>query len=68
MDGYEDLDPDEIAFAPVEGVGERLALLTLDEAHSLLAWLRQVTGEGGRHAPAAGRWAKEIAARVPSQE
>ncbi|MGW7786077.1 DUF6417 family protein [Streptomyces tricolor] len=47
---------DEISFAPVEGAGERLALLTPDEAHSLLAWLRQVTGEGGRHAPAARRW------------
>ncbi|MFJ4329086.1 DUF6417 family protein [Streptomyces tricolor] len=68
MNGYEHLDLDEIAFAPVEGAGERLALLTLDEAHGLLAWLREVTGEGGRHSPAAGRWAKEIAARIPSQE
>ncbi|MEU5709990.1 MULTISPECIES: DUF6417 family protein [Streptomyces] len=68
VDGYEDLDLDEIEFAPMEATGERLALLTLREAHDLLNWLRLVTAEGGAHAPEAGRWAKEIAARVPSQD
>ncbi|MFI1794912.1 DUF6417 family protein [Streptomyces olivaceoviridis] len=62
------LDLDEIEFASVETAGERLPLLTLHEAHDLLNWLRRVTAEGGAHAPDAGRWAKEIAARVPSQE
>ncbi|MER6853515.1 MULTISPECIES: DUF6417 family protein [Streptomyces] len=33
MDGYEDLDLDEIDFAPMETAGERLPLLTLQEAH-----------------------------------
>ncbi|MFE9359602.1 DUF6417 family protein [Streptomyces olivaceoviridis] len=62
------LDLDGIEFAPMETAGERLPLLTLHEAHDLLNWLRGVTAEGGAHAPDAGRWAKEIAARVPSQE
>ncbi|KUN17662.1 hypothetical protein AQJ11_38060 [Streptomyces corchorusii] len=68
VDGYEDLDLDEIDFVPMETEGERLPLLTLQEAHDLLNWLRLVTAEGGAHAPEAERWAKEIAARVPSQE
>ncbi|BCM71211.1 MULTISPECIES: DUF6417 family protein [unclassified Streptomyces] len=68
MDGYENLDLDEIEFAPVEAAGERLLLLTLHEAHDLLDWLRLVAAERGAHAREAGRWAKEIAARVPSQE
>ncbi|MET9016779.1 DUF6417 family protein [Streptomyces olivaceoviridis] len=67
VDGYEDLDLDEIEFAPMETAGERLPLLTLHEAHDLLNWLRLVTAESGAHAPDAGRWAREIA-RVPSQE
>ncbi|GJF26836.1 hypothetical protein SHO565_74000 [Streptomyces sp. HO565] len=33
VDGYEDLDLDEIDFAPMETAGERLPLLTLQEAH-----------------------------------
>ncbi|MEW2290818.1 DUF6417 family protein [Streptomyces sp. NPDC047841] len=52
----------------MEAAGERVPLLTLPEAHDLLNWLRLVTAEGEDHAPEAGRWAKEIAARVPSQE
>ncbi|MGV9936343.1 DUF6417 family protein [Streptomyces olivaceoviridis] len=52
----------------METEGERLPLLTLHEAYDLLNWLRLVTAEGGAHAPEAERWAKEIAARVPSQE
>ncbi|MGW2773576.1 DUF6417 family protein [Streptomyces olivaceoviridis] len=62
------LDLDEIEFAPMETAGKRLPLLTLQEAHDLLNRLRLVTAESGAHAPEAGRWAKEIAARVPSQE
>ncbi|UFR07154.1 DUF6417 family protein [Streptomyces sp. Go40/10] len=68
VDGYEGLDLDQIEFAPVETAGERLPLLTLHEAHDLLDWLRLVAAERGDHALEAGRWAKEIAARVPSQE
>ncbi|MFB0620303.1 DUF6417 family protein [Streptomyces sp. AGS-58] len=36
MDGYEDVDLDEIDIAPVGGTRERLPLLTLPEAHHLL--------------------------------
>ncbi|AEY93955.1 hypothetical protein SHJG_8690 [Streptomyces hygroscopicus subsp. jinggangensis 5008] len=68
VDGYEDLDLDEIDFVPMETEGKRLPLLALQEAHDLLNWLRLVTAESGARAPEAGRWAKEIAARVPSQE
>ncbi|MFF5538544.1 DUF6417 family protein [Streptomyces cinerochromogenes] len=68
MDGLENLDLDQIELAPVETAGERLPLLTLQETHDLLNWLRLVTAEPGAHAREAGRWAKEIAARVPSQE
>ncbi|MFF8941906.1 DUF6417 family protein [Streptomyces sp. NPDC014864] len=68
MDSNEDLELDEIDFASLEGVGERLPLLTLDEAHNLLDWLRDVVTDGGPHAPAAGRWVKELAARIPSRQ
>ncbi|UFQ99909.1 DUF6417 family protein [Streptomyces sp. Go40/10] len=68
MDGCENLDLDQIEFAPVETAGERLPLLTLHEAHDLLDWLCQVTAEPWDHAREAGRWAEEIAARVPSRE
>ncbi|MGW5491600.1 DUF6417 family protein [Streptomyces olivaceoviridis] len=61
------LDLDEIDFVPMETEGKRLPLLTLQEAHDLLNWLRLVTAESGARAPEAGRWAREIA-RVPSQE
>ncbi|MEU6594358.1 DUF6417 family protein [Streptomyces sp. NPDC046881] len=40
----------------------------LHETHDLLTLLRRVAAEYGAHVPEAGRWAKEIAARVPSQE
>ncbi|MEW2513822.1 DUF6417 family protein [Streptomyces sp. NPDC046870] len=52
----------------METAGERVPLLTLHEAHDLLSWLHRVAAECRGHAPEAGRWAKEIAARVPSQE
>lgn len=48
--------------------GERLLLLTLHEVYDPLSWLGLVTAEGGAHTAEAGRWAKEIVARVPSQE
>ena len=63
---YEDVDG--AACAPLEGAGERLPLLALDEAYGLLDWLLEVAGGGGRHALVAGRWAKELAARTPSRE
>ncbi|MEU3862645.1 DUF6417 family protein [Streptomyces sp. NPDC028722] len=68
MDGFEDVDLDGIEFAPVEGTGERLPLLTLAEAHDLLDWLRQAAAGSGPDAAVAGRWAREIAARIPSRE
>ncbi|MEU8471925.1 DUF6417 family protein [Streptomyces sp. NPDC029006] len=68
MDGFEDMDLDEIEFAPVEGAGERLALLTLEEAHNLLDWLREVAAGNGPDASVAGRWAREVAARIPSRD
>ncbi|MFF9090815.1 DUF6417 family protein [Streptomyces sp. NPDC014991] len=68
MDDYEDLDVDEIEFAPVEGAGERLPLLTLEEAHDLLDWLRDAAARSGPDAAVANRWAREIAARIPSRD
>jgi uncharacterized protein DUF6417 len=67
MDGYEHIDLDEIDFAPVEETGERLALLSLDEAHDLLRLLLAVAAEDGALSAEANRIAKEIAARVPSE-
>ncbi|MGI3198642.1 DUF6417 family protein [Streptomyces sp. GLT-R25] len=61
------LDLDSADFAPGELTAERLALLTLDEAHDLLCLLQATAGEGGSLAPDADRWAREIAARIPSE-
>lgn len=49
-----------------DGAQEWLLPLTLDEAHSLLSWLRQVTVERGRHAPAVGRgrWSQLLRERT----
>ncbi|MEU6071378.1 DUF6417 family protein [Streptomyces sp. NPDC047082] len=47
MDDYEHIDLDEIDFAPVEEMGERLALLSLEEAHDLLRLLLAVAAEDG---------------------
>ncbi|CAM5620767.1 DUF6417 family protein [Streptomyces hirsutus] len=58
MDDYEHLDPDESEYAPVDHTAQRLALLPLEEAHDRL--LLTVAQE-------ADRLAKEIAARIPSE-
>ncbi|MFH8804917.1 DUF6417 family protein [Streptomyces sp. NPDC017936] len=66
MDDCEYLDLDEIEFAPVDHTAERLALLTLEEAHDLLRLLLTVEQEGKEPlSREANRLAKEIAARIP---
>jgi hypothetical protein len=71
MDDYEHLDLDESDFAPLEdgraGAAERLALLTLEEAFDVLRLLLSVAQEGGPVSPEADRLAREIAARIPSE-
>ncbi|MEV7130643.1 DUF6417 family protein [Streptomyces sp. NPDC093260] len=57
----------ELDFAPVRTTGQRLAVLTLEEAHDLLRLLVTVSAEGGPLSEEADRLAKEIAARVPSE-
>ncbi|MEU9959823.1 DUF6417 family protein [Streptomyces sp. NPDC050982] len=56
-------DLDAADFAPGELTAERLALLTLDEARDLLRLLQM----DGHLSPDADRWAREIAARIPSE-
>ncbi|MFC9914701.1 DUF6417 family protein [Streptomyces sp. NPDC127197] len=46
---------------------ERLALLTLEEAHDLLQLLQTVAQQDGPVSPEADRLAREIAARIPSE-
>ncbi|MFI6495551.1 DUF6417 family protein [Streptomyces sp. NPDC050564] len=60
-------DIDEVDFAPVGDTVERLALLTLQEAHDLLSLLLTVAQDGGPSSPEADRLAREIAARIPSE-
>jgi hypothetical protein len=60
------LDLDSVGFAPGELTTERLAPLTLAEAHDLLRLLQTVAQEGPL-SPDAGRWAQENAARIPSE-
>jgi hypothetical protein len=67
MNDYSHLDPDEVNFAPLEATAERLALLTLAEAHDLLRLLQSVAKEGSPVAAEADRLAREIAARIPSE-
>lgn len=64
---YDSLDLDSVGFAPGEDTAERLALLTLDEAHDLLRLLQMVVQEDGPLSPEADRWAQEIADRIPSE-
>lgn len=66
MDDYEHLDLGHIDFASVDGTTERLALLSLEEAHDLLRLLLAVAQDGGELSEEAGRLAREIAARIPS--
>jgi len=67
MDDYDPLDLDAADFAPGELTAERLALLTLEEAHDLLRLLQATAGEDGPLSPEADRLAREIAARIPSE-
>ncbi|MER6407058.1 DUF6417 family protein [Streptomyces viridosporus] len=67
MDEDEYLDRDETGGAPMDGTAQRLALLTLEEAHDLLRLLLTVAQEEGPMSPEANRLAKEIAARIPSE-
>ncbi|MET9387686.1 DUF6417 family protein [Streptomyces sp. NPDC002928] len=67
MDDYDHLGLDAVTFAPVEHTTQRLALLTLEEAHDLLGLLQAVAQEGGTMSPEADRLAREIAARIPSE-
>ncbi|MER6406247.1 DUF6417 family protein [Streptomyces viridosporus] len=53
--------------APMDGTAQRLALLTSEEAHDLLRLLLTVAQEEGPMSPEANRLAKEIAARIPSE-
>ncbi|MEU8869446.1 DUF6417 family protein [Streptomyces umbrinus] len=52
------LDLDSADFAPGEDTAERLALLTLEEAHDLLRLLQTVAQEEGPVSPDADRWAR----------
>ncbi|MER5881181.1 DUF6417 family protein [Streptomyces sp. NPDC001910] len=68
MNDYEQFDLDEVAFASMEDTAERLALLTLEEAHDLLRLLLMVAEKS--EDPLAGeaeRLVREIAARIPSE-
>ncbi|WP_409467313.1 DUF6417 family protein [Streptomyces sp. HC307] len=67
MDDYEHIDLDDIDFPPGEHTVERLALLTLEEAHDLLQLLQAVAQQDGPVSPEADRLAREIAARIPSE-
>ncbi|KOV70072.1 hypothetical protein ADL00_09900 [Streptomyces sp. AS58] len=66
-DDYEHDELDDIGFAPVEHTVERLALLTLEEAHGLLRLLRAVARQDGPVSPEADRLVRELAARIPSE-
>ncbi|MEU6323396.1 DUF6417 family protein [Streptomyces sp. NPDC047009] len=67
MDPYDHLDLDGIDFAPVAHMTERLALLSLEEAHDLLCLMVMVARAGGPMSAEADRLAREIAARIPSE-
>ncbi|MEU5116634.1 DUF6417 family protein [Streptomyces longwoodensis] len=67
MDDYGPFELQDSDFAPVEGTARRLALLSLEEAHDVLRVLVTVAQEGGPVSAEADRLAKEIAARVPSE-
>lgn len=67
MDDYEHIDLDNVDFAPVTHTTERLALLSREEAHDLLRLLLAVAQSGGELSEEADRLAREIAARIPSE-
>ncbi|MFE2579225.1 DUF6417 family protein [Streptomyces sp. NPDC059378] len=64
MDDYDPLDGDSTLFAPLADTAQRLAVLTLEEAHDLLVAVAQ---DGGSMSVQADRLAREIAARIPSE-
>jgi hypothetical protein len=67
MDDYDLFALQALDFAPLRETSQRLALLTLDEAHDLLRLLVTVAQDGGPMSAEADRLAKEIAARIPSE-
>jgi len=67
MDDYDCLGLGGVDFVPGESAGERLALLSLDEAHDLPRLLQTVAQAEGPVWPEAGRLAWEIAARIRSE-
>ncbi|MFE9773631.1 DUF6417 family protein [Streptomyces sp. NPDC005931] len=68
MDDYEHLDLAAVEFVPVDDTAERLALLTLEEAQDLLRLLVTIAQEEeGPLSWEANRLAKEITARIPSE-
>jgi hypothetical protein len=67
MDDYEHIDLDGIEFAPVEHTTRWLALLSQEEAHDLLRLLVTVAEDGSPMSAEADRLAREIAARIPSE-
>ncbi|MDQ1041815.1 DUF6417 family protein [Streptomyces sp. V4I2] len=64
---YDHLDLDAVDFAPMDHTAERLALLTLEEAHDLLQLLQAIAQGGHQLSWQADRFAREIAARIPSE-
>ncbi|GAA3062298.1 hypothetical protein GCM10010448_52030 [Streptomyces glomeratus] len=67
MDDNDPLGLDGLEPAPVEQTMERLALMSREEAHDLLRLLATVAEEGGPLSAEAERLAREIAARIPSE-
>ncbi|WP_405958500.1 DUF6417 family protein [Streptomyces phaeochromogenes] len=55
-------------FAPTEAAPERLPLLTLEEAHEVLAILLHVGTGTDEQAQSAQRLVRELAARIPSTD
>lgn len=67
MNDYEHIDLDGIVFAPQRHTARRLAMLGHEEAHDLLRLLATVAEDGGPMSAEADRLAREIAARIPSE-
>ncbi|MEU3038105.1 DUF6417 family protein [Streptomyces griseoaurantiacus] len=64
---YEHIDLGALGFASQPEMADRLALLTLEEARDVLSLLVAVAREGGPWSEEADRLAREIAARIPSE-
>ncbi|MGW1161958.1 DUF6417 family protein [Streptomyces sp. NPDC002513] len=67
MDNNDPLGLDDLESAPVEQTMERLALMSREEADDLLRLLATVAAEGGPLSAEAERLARDIAARIPSE-